>query len=98
MTHPHSVQLCQQLVIVIITLQNFFVAILKQFTINEYTVKDSFPFCKEILDQDPNLFIASFDIQSLFTNILLDETIDICVDMVFENRKKIKGMIKRHFK
>ena len=39
-----------------------FVPILKQFTINEYTVKDSFPFCKEILYQDPNLFMASFDI------------------------------------
>ena len=75
-----------------------FVPIWKQFTINEYTVKDSFPFCKEILDQDPNLFMASFDIQSLFTNIPLDEAIGICVDMVFENRKKIKGMLKRHFK
>ena len=42
-------------------LANFFVPMLKQFTINEYTVKDSFSFSKEILDQDPNLFMASFD-------------------------------------
>ena len=42
--------------------------------------------------------MTSFDIQSLFTDILLDETIDICVDMVFGKRKKIKGMLKRHFK
>ena len=48
----------------------------------------SFPFCKEILDQDPNLFMVSFDIQSLFTNIPLDETIDIGVDMVFEIERK----------
>ena len=30
----------------------------------------------------------------IFTNIPLDETIDICVDMVYNKRKKIKGMIK----
>ena len=76
----------------------FFAPILKQFTINKYNVKDSLSFCKEILDQDPNLFMTSFGTQSLFTNISLDETIYICVEMVFEKRKKVKGMLKRHFK
>ena len=38
-----------------------------------YTVRDPFSFCKEINDQDSTLFMASFDIQSLFTNIPLDE-------------------------
>ena len=71
---------------------------MKQFTINEYIVKDSFLFSKEILDQDPTLFTASFDNKLLFTNIPLDETIDICVDIVFEKRKKEKGMLKCHFK
>ena len=42
--------------------------------------------------------MASFDIQSLFTNIPLDETINICVDLVFHKKKKVKGMLKRHFK
>ena len=68
-------------------LSKFFVSILKQFGINEYTVKDSFSFSKEILDQNPNIFMASFDFQLLFPNISLDETIDICVGMFFENRK-----------
>ena len=66
--------------------------------INEYTVIDSFSFSKEIIDQDPNLFMASFDIQLLFTNIPLDDTIDIYVDMLFEKRKKVNGMLKCHFK
>ena len=79
-------------------LAKFFVQILKQFTINEYAGKDSFSFCKENVDQDPNLFMASFDIHSLFTNIPLDETINICVDLVFHKKKKVKGMLKRHFK
>ena len=43
-------------------------------------------------------FMASLDIQSLFTNIPLDETIGICVNMVFEKRKKVKGMLKCHFR
>ena len=42
--------------------------------------------------------MATFNIQSLFTNIPLDETIDICVDLVFHKKKKVKGMLKRHFK
>ena len=42
--------------------------------------------------------MSTFDIKSLFANIPLDETIDICVDMVFEKRKKVKDVLKRHFK
>ena len=79
-------------------LAKFFVPIFEQFTINEYNVKDYFSFCKEIIDKDPNLFIASFDIQSLFTNIPSDETINISVDLVFHKKKKVKEMLKRHFK
>ena len=56
-----------------------------------------FSFCEEI-NQDSNLFIASFDIQSLATNIPLDETINIFVDLVFDKKKKVKGMLEQHFK
>ena len=42
--------------------------------------------------------MAFFDIQSLFTNIPLDQAIDICVERVFQHKKKIKCMLKRHFK
>ena len=31
-------------------------------------------------------------------NIPLDETIQICVDLVYNKRRKVKGMLKRHFK
>ena len=79
-------------------LAEFFVPILKEFTVNEYTVSDSFSFCKEIKDQDSSLLMASFDIQSLFTNIALDETINICVDRAFQNKRKVKGLLRRNFK
>ena len=42
--------------------------------------------------------MASFDIQLLFINISLDETIDICVDETFGKKKKVKGMLKRYIK
>ena len=37
-------------------------------------VKSSFEFAKEIADQGPGLFMASLDVESLFTNIPLEET------------------------
>ena len=79
-------------------LAKFFVPILKEFTVNEYTVSDSFSFCNEIKDQNSSLFKALLDIQSLFNNIPLDETINICVEQAFQNKRKVKGLLKRHFK
>ena len=64
-------------------LAKFFVPILKEFTINEYTVKDSFSFSNEIRNKSTSLYMASFNIQSLFTNIPLDEAIDICLELLF---------------
>ena len=72
-------------------LAKFFVPILKKINVNEYAVSDSFSFCKEIKDQDSSLFMASFDIQSLFINIPLHETINICVERAFHNKRKVKG-------
>ena len=51
----------------------FLVPMLKDLTSNEYSVKDSFDFAKEI-QQNSDCFMASLDITSLFTNIPLDET------------------------
>ena len=45
--------------------------LLRPLTSNEYTIKDSFSFDKEVLEFDASLFMASFDIKSLFTNIPL---------------------------
>ena len=74
-------------------LAKFFLPLLKEFSINEYTVKDSFSFSNEIRNKST---MASFDIQSLFTNISLDETIDICLELLFNKKRKVKGMLKKH--
>ena len=61
-------------------------------TQNEYTVTHSFHFAEVICKQDPNLYMPSLDVDSLFTNIPLDKTIDICIDSLSkddENSPKI---------
>ena len=50
-------------------LSNFFVPLLTPITLNEYKVKDSFLFAEELLNYDSNLIMASFDVESRFTNI-----------------------------
>ena len=41
--------------------------------------------------------MASFDIESLFTNIPLKETIDFCVDIFFSNTTNIDEITKDYF-
>ena len=37
--------------------------------------------------QDPSLYMASLDVDSLFTSIPLDKTIDICIDILHKDNK-----------
>ena len=53
---------------------------LKPLTNNEYIIKDPFSFAKEVLEFNSSLFMANFDIKSLFTNIPLTETLSLCVE------------------
>ena len=65
----------------------------KSLTSNEYTVKDSFGFAEEIVQQD-----SEFYVDSLFTNIPRKETIEICANTLFENTEKVEGLSKIEFK
>ena len=69
----------------------FLEPILKPLTINEFTVKDSFHFAEEIVVQQPDFFIGSLDVDSLFTNIPLGETIEICINELLKNLKPLKA-------
>ena len=42
--------------------------------------------------------MALFDFQSLFINIPLDETIEICLELLFYKKRKVKRMLKKHVK
>ena len=61
-------------------------------------LKDSFTFVDEILTQNSDLYMASLDVDALFTNIPLDETIDICVKKLFKTPDTlVKGISKNDF-
>ena len=42
--------------------------------------------------------MASFDIESLFTNIPLQETIDLCVENLFQDRTHVDNLSKGSFR
>ena len=60
---------------------------LKPLSLNQYTVTDIFYFTKEIHDLKINKgeILVSYDVSSLFSNVPLDETIEILVNRAFSN-------------
>ena len=53
---------------------------------NKYTTQDSFSFVQEIQNIDTrNKYLISFDVQNLFTNIPLNETINIAINTIFKH-------------
>ena len=47
-------------------------------------LKDSFHFVEEIIDWQHDLFLGCFDLDPVFTNIPLEETIAICTNQLFQ--------------
>ena len=63
-------------------------------TKNEYMLKDSFEFVSMSNKQDHNFFMCSFEIDSLFMNVSLEETKEIVIKNVFGRKRKINGLGK----
>ena len=78
-------------------LAKFLIPILEPLTTNEYTIKDSFTFAEELQSFHSKLVMASFDIESLYTNIPLHETIDVCVENLFQDRAHVDNLLKDSF-
>ena len=81
-------------------LAKFVVSLLSPFTTNEYTVANSYDF-KESLSKlivPSDYYLVSYDVKSLFTNVPLDETINICIDVAFQGLEVFSGMTKSVFK
>ena len=78
----------------------FLVPKLAHLTTNSYTVQNSYSFAKEISSFNNNhKVMCSFDVESLFTNIPLDEVIDICINKLFpEPSTKFHNFSKNQFK
>ena len=60
------------------------------FAPNDYSCKDTFSFVSQI--KNVNLsrkFLVSYDVTSLFTNILLQQTIDIAINLIFNHNPNL---------
>ena len=79
------------------TLKDLFVLRMFKFlsplTVNEFTVHDSFSFAEEVVIFDANCIRASLDVESRFTNIPLDGTIN-CINNFFSNNDAVHNFIK----
>ena len=64
---------------------------------NDYTLKDSFGFVSMVDKQDHNLFMCRIDVDSLFTNVPLEETTEIVIKNIFGRKRKTNGLIKSDF-
>ena len=82
------------------SIAKFLVPILAPLTKNEYTVENSTQFVTEICEfpDADKYYMASFDVESLFTNIPLQETVNICVDSLFGQSKTFLNFTKDLFK
>ena len=67
-------------------------------TSNEFIVKDTFSFAKDIVEQDISLIMGSLDVDLLFTNIPLDETINICTNALYSKQDIIQSINKEEFR
>ena len=82
-------------------LAKFIVPILSPFTTNKYTVDNSYSFVSDIkqFNNVNKYYMCSFDVENLFTNIPLHETIDICLNHLFKTNVKIfLGFTRELFK
>ena len=67
-------------------LARFLCNLLSPLVLNDYSCKDTFSFVFQI--KNANLskkFLVFYDVTSIFTNILLQETIDIAINLMFQS-------------
>ena len=76
----------------------FLLPFIQPHTTNNYTVNDTFHFVSMIDNKDHSLFMASLDVDSLFTNIPLDETIEILTNKIYAGVDSVKGLSRSDFK
>ena len=84
-------------------LAKFLVTTLSHLTtkFNDYTIENSYSFVNSIsqLNNADKLYMVSFDVENLFTNIPVYETIDICLKYLFPaSNSVVLGLSKDFFK
>jgi hypothetical protein len=77
-----------------------FIPLLTPISTSTYVIKDSFSFVQKLLSSDldtSNVIMASFNVTSLFTNIPVDETIEIITNRLFSNCCRFHGLTRSDF-
>jgi len=84
----HNFKLAKQIVPMISHLAN-----------TKYSVRNSHEFVSKIknLTDANNYFMCSFDVQSLYTNVPLNEALDILITKIFDNNTAVNGITKDAF-
>ena len=82
-------------------LSRFLCDMLTPFILTDYCTQDSFSFLKEVQEVSvSDYFMVSYDVCSVFTNMPLNETIDLAVDIIFDNNQSMnitKPQLKKLF-
>ena len=79
-------------------LAKFLVPLLTALTPNDFNIKDSFSFAEEVSFFNCAHYMTSLDIESLFTSISLEETINNCVDKLLQTNTKINNLTEESFR
>ena len=79
-------------------LAKFLANLLTPIMSNEFTISNSFEFCKGLKNLNPHSFMVSYDIESLFTNIPVFETINVILNKLFTNNSMFHGFDRGTFR
>lgn len=71
---------------------------LKPVTIKKFTTKNSLHFSKEIFDHQPDFSMGILDLNSLFTNIPLKRSIEICWNKLSKKSITVRDWSQSEFK
>ena len=70
-------------------LARFLCDLLSPLVPNDYSCKDMFSFVSQIKNANPSRKFVSYDVTTLFTNIPLQETIDIAINLTFNHNPNL---------
>ena len=78
-------------------LGKFLVKMLESLATNQYSLKNSYAFYNDITKFTANgpLFMVSYDISSLYTNVPVHQTIDILTENIFQSQNLFHGFNKK---
>ena len=77
----------------------YLVSLLQPYASNEYSLLNSANLVPDIIIQDVDLYMVSFDVTSLFTNIPLQDTIEIILEKIFyDDDVLFHGYNKEYFR